>query len=512
MKSIKKLVLVTLATLMVASTFVGCKKAEVKPETAVTGPVPVKIFANFTPAEQSAADKAWTEAIEKATNTKITFEIPPAANYNERLNLMLAGGDYADVILFNAPTDKVFVDSVNNNIIVPITKYLEKAPNLMKYSYGTSWDSFKTKGDKEIYALPRTTIFRADGFLFRQDWLDAIDFKVPADNLITLDQFTDILTKFTKNDPDKNGKADTYGWSASQDGNGNLGPIITSNFDVLGWQKTKGEKYEYMDAMYSRENPAYKKALEYTAMLNKAGVIDPNWTSIKLDAAKARFKQGVAGAKVEFAGWIIENQTDAAKINPKAKMTYISGIKNADGKFQAPSFGTGTWGCWGVTSGAKNPEAVVKIFDWLLGDAGWSATKYGVEGVTYKNEGGKKVATEEFEKFTWGPASVRRNDDPEFFVKINMQEDYKDPVKKWIDIAMKSAIATFDLGFRPAAADKPEFIEYGKQLDQVKAKIVTGAAPSSDWDKALEGWYKAGGEDYVKQMNEYIKKQVAAKK
>ena len=94
MKNVKKLVLMALATAMVAGTLTGCKKPAEKTDTPqATGPVPVKIFANFTPAEMSNADKAWTEAAEKATNTKITYEIPPSANYNERLNVMLASGE-----------------------------------------------------------------------------------------------------------------------------------------------------------------------------------------------------------------------------------------------------------------------------------------------------------------------------------------------------------------------------------------------------------------------------------
>lgn len=520
MKNVKKIALLSLAFSIATSTLAGCGKTEDKKSapqkttqqtSQASAPVPVKLFTSWTPAEMSPSDKAWSEAVEKATNTKISYEIPPAANYNERLNIMMAGGEYPDAILFGATTDKPYVNAVNDGIIIPVTKYVENSPNLKKYSYDMSWDALKVKGDNEIYGIPRTTIQRGDGFIVRQDWLDAVGFKVPADNLITIEQFTEILTKFTKNDPDKNGKADTFGWSASQEPDGTIVPIIDYAFGMRGWQKVAGDKYEFMDLQYSTVKDNYKKNLEYSAKLFKEGVIDPNFVTLKADAAKARLKQGVTGVRHEFAGWIPEYQTDASKINPAAKMTYISGVKDADGKFQRPSYGTGIWGCWGVTKSAKKPETVVKIFDWLLSDEGWAVTKFGIEGVTYKKDGDKKVALPEFDNFKWGPASVRRNNDPEFFIKINMQEEYKEPVKKWIDIAIKGNVTSLDYGFRPAAADKPEFIDYGKQLSQVKAKIITGAAPSSDWDKALEGWYKAGGEEYVKQMNDYIKKMTTKK-
>lgn len=518
MNKTKKATAIALIFVLAASTFTGCSKGKIQSDKTESsnqstpkGPIPVKIFANWNPAEPSISDKAWMEAVEKATNTKISYEVPPSSNYTERLNIMIAGGDYADVILFGGPADKSFVDSVNNGIITPITKYVEKSPNLKKYSYDMSWDALKIKGDSEIYGIPRTTIQRADGFLVRADWLDAIGFKIPSDNLITIDQFAEIMTKFTRNDPDKNGKADTYGWTAATGGDGSISPILPYAFGNRGWQKTNGEKYEYMDPQYSREKDTYKKALDFTAKLVKEGVIDPNFASIKSDAAEARFKQGVNGAMGAFAGWITRYQTDASKINPNARLTYINGLKDVDGKFQVASYGTGIWGCWAVTKAAKDPEAVVRIFDWLLSDEGWSVTKYGVEGVTYKKEGDKKVALPEFDNFLWGSNSVRRNDDAEFFVKINMQEEYREPVKRWIDIAIKGNITSMDYDYRPAAADKPELIDYNKQLAQVRAEIILGAAPSSEWDKALDGWYKAGGEEYVKQMNDFIKKTVAKK-
>lgn len=520
MRKIRKAAALTLSLLLAASTFSGCGQGAKKDDSASQGsagtaqssaPVPIKFFVNSNP-EGSESDKAWVSAIEKGTNTKITLEIPPSANYAERMNIMLAGGDYADAILFLSNTDKSYIDAVNNGILIPLNKYIDNSPNLKKYTYAMSWDTLKTKGDNDIYAIPRTSIQRADGFEIRQDWLDAIGFKVPSDNLITIEQFEEIMTKFTKNDPDKNGKADTYGWCAFQDGKGNLSPILTYPFGDRGWQKTSGEKYEYMTPMYSRETDNYKKALEFTAKLYKSGAIDPNFASIKIDAANARFEQGITGAKDAFAGYIAGDQDKVTKMNPNAKVTYISGVKDASGKFQRGTFGTGFWGNWGISKTCKNPETVVKVLDYMLSDEGWAILKYGVEGVTYKVEGSEKAALPEFSNFAWGNYFVRRNNDPEYFVKLNMREEYKEPVTKWIDTAIKGNVASMDYGYRPAAADKPELIDYGKQLDQVRAKIILGNAPPSDWDKALDGWYKAGGEEYVTQMNDYIKKIVANKK
>ncbi len=148
------------------------------------------------------------------------------------------------------------------------------------------------------------------------------------------------------------------------------------------------------------------------------------------------------------------------------------------------------------------------VFDWLLGDDGWAVTKYGVEGVTYNVVDGEKVATEEFNNFTWGPASMRRNNDPEFFTKINMPAQFRKPVMGWIDTAIKAEVPSVDFGYRPPAADEPAFIDYDKQMAEALAQIIIGARPVSDWDTVLDGWYAAGGDKYMEQMNEYIRSKV----
>ena len=252
------------------------------------------------------------------------------------------------------------------------------------------------------------------------------------------------MIKFTNDDPDKNGKNDTYGWGASSDEKGNLGTIMGYAFGDLGWQKAPdGSKYEYIDTQHNPDTKVYKKILQFNQDLFKAGAIDPNAPSIRFDAAKQRFMQGVTGAFGEFSGWISHYISDMTKVNPKSKLTYISGIKNEDGKFQETSFGTGLWGFWAVTSSCKHPDTAVKLFDYLLSDEGWPITKYGTKGVAYTEENGVKTPTDDYGEFAqngWARCMVRRNNDPSFFVSLDMPDEFKEPVTKWIDVAIKAEL------------------------------------------------------------------------
>ncbi|MCL2478552.1 MAG: extracellular solute-binding protein, partial [Treponema sp.] len=54
---------------------------------------------------------------------------------------------------------------------------------------------------------------RNEGMLIRKDWLDNLGLKVP----VTTQDYLDVMSAFTTKDPDRNGRADTYGYGAFLD-------------------------------------------------------------------------------------------------------------------------------------------------------------------------------------------------------------------------------------------------------------------------------------------------------
>ncbi|HOJ11483.1 MAG TPA: hypothetical protein PK733_12950 [Clostridiales bacterium] len=94
--------------------------------------------------------------------------------------------------------------------------------------------------------------------------------------------------------------------------------------------------------------------------------------------------------------------------------------------------------------------------------------------------------------------------DMDYWIPKNITPERQDNIRTWLNTFIGNAELTLDAGFRPAAADIPSFIDYHSKVSEVVAKIIIGELPVSAWDQCLEGWYKAGGEEYVKQMNEYI--------
>jgi len=472
-------------------------------------PVPIKLFISIGP-EFQPENNIVVQELEKLTNTKLTFEIPPQSNYQERLQIIFVTKELPDAVQIDNPTNKLFVNAVNDGLIIPITKQVQNSPNLLKYTNPISWDSLRVKGDDDIYGIPRCTLNRADGFGVREDWLENVGMSVPSDGIITLDEFTEILKRFTKNDPDKNGKDDTYGISLPVKEDGALLPILTATFGILGWQKYNDEPYEYMNIQYSKSKDNYKKALEYTAMLWKEGYIDPNWPNNKAELEITRFKQGISGMYPGFANFTTHLGQLKSNI-PNARMTYITRVKlGPDASIKGVGFGTGMWWFTAITKNAADKvDAVVGLFDKMLDDKGWSLIKNGVEGIHYTKSGDTLTFTPQFNDYLkWrnGVLLVRRYLDVDCFIPAgNIEPALYERILNWTDICAKEMVMSKDRGYKPPVANEPEFIDYQKTMNQGISKIIVGASPVSEWDKILDGWYKAGGEEYVKQMNEFIK-------
>lgn len=478
-------------------------------------PITIKIMANYNTPEQTESDKRFIAELEKINNVKLVFEVPPATGYNERLKLMLASNDYPDVVMFPDTSDQSFQNAIKDGIIKPVNEYVKNAQYLQKYTYKASWDQLRVKQDDKIYGIPRTSVVRNDAYYVRKDWLKNIGFTLPANGEITLAQFEEILNKFTNNDPDQNGKKDTYGYGGGYNpSNKMLEVIVPGAFGLTGWQATKGGEYPYINPMYDRKSDAFKKALEFSAKMYKNGYFDPD--SATNDAAKQRerFVRGLTGVYPGFAGHYVGLNNDIKKNSPSAELAYVF-VTNDQGKVEGGSLGassTGLWGFWGITTAAKNPQKIVDVLNSWISDEMWEKTGDGYEGIDYTVKNGVKAAMEPAAPAAhFRRSSMRRSNDTSFFLSVGMSKEQLDLVVPWLEKSIATVVPAKDNAFVPDAAKKPNFLDYSKVWQQTTMKMIMGEEPVSKFDELLNGWYKNGGEDYMKQMNEYIKKMEGGK-
>ncbi len=459
--------------------------------------------------------------IEQETGVKMEVTLAPSANYNEKLQITFASGDMPDVVLFNDVNDVNLKANVENGNIIDINPYLQNAPNLMQWTLPESWKAVEYKGDDKKYLIVRSTLVRGDGFEVRKDWLDKLNIKVEDGKPVTLEQFTDILKRFSQDDPDGNGKNDTYGLHTSVNPDGDFVPLYSSflNTDILGgafgltgWQKTTGEDYEYMDPKFSKKTDKFKKFLEYLSMVYQNKYADPDWAVMKDSQAHDNFVKGKYGVRARFPGHVKPDLDLIKKVNPEGDLIWISGIINPEaGKVTGLTYSSGAWGGFAVTRSSKKPDRVIEAFDYMLSDEFYADySLYGGEGIGFTLADGKRIPTEEYKNpdpghgIAWWPL-IRRAKDVNVFLSLTLDETFKPRVEGWLKTAVDNAVISLDMGYVPKAALDPKFIDYKKRMSETIANIILGQAPSGAYDEAIAGWYENGGEAYVKEMNDYIK-------
>jgi putative aldouronate transport system substrate-binding protein len=159
---------------------------------------------------------------------------------------------------------------------------------------------------------------------------------------------------------------------------------------------------------------------------------------------------------------------------------------------------------WGVTNKAQHPDRALQVLDWLLSDEGFDMVKYGVEGIEYNMSDGKRQYIEGVSA-PWRKLIVRRANDGDFFIDAKLDEAVREKVRKWVDRSIETVAFSLDQGYVPPAAKEPEYMDFMLIWDETITKIMIGELPVDEFDNLLAQWYEKGGQEYVEQMNEYIK-------
>lgn len=467
----------------------------------------ISIFLQM-PSEFNPETDPYVAKVEEATGVNIEWVMPPINSYEESLNLMMADGNYPDIIQFPSTTGAAWINAVESEVLLPLDDLIPQYENLTKYVDPSSYSALKASGGGTLYGIARNTIVRQDGWLIRKDWCDKLGITLPEDGLLTKQEFYDICYAFTNNDPDGNGQKDTYGITDSAS-NGNLNPFAAYAFGCRGWQEHEGA-HPYMNEQFCLEHDCYKEALAFTAKLWKDGLIDPTWLTNTGNAYRDRFYVGATGMARFFGGWI-STYEDALKANfPEAEVAYIVGIKDDEGKAIAGStFGGNIYSFYGLTLNCEGKEhTALKVLDYLLSDEGWDLMNYGVKGLHWdEDENGNKFATENYGEYSGVRSYVtllRRYTDPDYFVGINLTPEQKAFAKKAIADAVAITVPTLDYGFTPASAQETSLLEYKSELDIVRSKIIVGELPVEAWDDALAKYYEMGYDKVVEDMIAYI--------
>ena len=406
---IKKLLAIGLATVMAVS-FASCGKTvthngiEVPPVDEIEFPAELSIFCSKTASllDNMPDYNSITsfKALEEATGTHINWTIPPGSGFEEKFNLMIAGGTLTDIVIADWQSKGVET-YIEDGVLFDMSPYaFEYMPNFTKFSKENP-DFARTyiyDGGKIYF----TTYIRKDqslnvftGPVMRTDWLKKLNLKTPE----TADELYNVLKAFKTQDPNGNGKADEIPMSVCGSG-ADLGTTA-----LFAMWNTKNDFYvKDGKVKYGILEPEFEDAITYVNKLYSEGLLDPDYilqtraTLVgKINDSRVGFAyeyqpsqimtlQETKDPSFRFEG-IPHFKSEIDGKNRTMDNAYTDSIVNRNGA---------------ITTACEDPFGAMKWLDFIYSEEGHKIMNFGIEGDTYNMVDGKVVFTDKVEKNTDG--------------------------------------------------------------------------------------------------------------
>ncbi|PYI56628.1 extracellular solute-binding protein [Paenibacillus flagellatus] len=468
-----------------------------------------------TPVEPGAKMiKYWNEKL----NVELDVWNIESKSYAEMMNLKFASGEIPDrMVVRGFASLQKYVDQ---DILaeIPLEMLKKYAPNVYAKTEKEFPNAFNyAKVEGKIYGIPQLVFydrFRAP-VVWRGDWLKNVGIaKTPE----TLDEFEQALYKIANEDPDKNGKKDTYGLSKSS---------IDVIYGAYGYNPTMWTKKG--DALvYGAVQPEMKDALKLLNKWYKDGVVDPEFITGENTGGYALLSHAFINGRIgvsslgRYYHWkpiLFEgdgnshNYLEVKKLNPQAADALVHGLppKGPTGKMGAPqgSMLSGNFISFGKPL-EKEPDKLAKVLQMIDTISASSYENYVTAMLGMKGEDWdynaqnvptfkKAITSQDLEKM--GANNVIESLElPEFSAQRNA------PNAKW------AADAGYDKGgirneLLTALPSQAKFqAELQKLQDQAYISIITGDKPLEYFDEFVKKWKSGGGEQMEKEANEWYSK------
>jgi putative aldouronate transport system substrate-binding protein len=330
-------------------------------------------------------------------NLKVVLLPTAQTDADAKINAAAAANDLPDLFQVNR---EPWYRLVQNGLVSSVDDLLPMMPDRTKILYSNDISNKLVTLDGKMYGLPQPgALPRTDALVIRKDWLDKLGLEMPK----TLEDFMAVAKAFTEQDPDGNGKKDTYGYCGYIESEG-LGvlPGLGKRFEwVLGahglngaWNLSSTDNFQL-----NVRDPNFMKAVEYVKSLVDAGVVDPDWPTLKKDEFRARWKQGKCGIINEnFAALSTKaNYADFDKNFPNGEWVVLPPPTGPEGK-SSEGVDLTNVRIFAMSQAARDAgkaEAIAKLLEWMEGEEGYYLIGFGQEGVNYKKDDKGFVTTKD---------------------------------------------------------------------------------------------------------------------
>lgn len=242
------------------------------------------------------------QRLDELTGIKTEWEVIKGADWETKLNLMFASGEYPDVII--APQLNVDDEEygVTQQLLIPLDDLIEQyMPNYTSRRDAEENDPTISlvASDGKTYSvgeLVGQNINTEAHYFINQTWLDTLGLETPTD----VESLTEVLRAFKTGDPNGNGEADEVplemGLDAGYYGVRYVLPLFGIPCDANKWIYIDDDK----KVQFAPTQDGFRKCMEWLNMCYTEGLIDPEVLSQDVNTVQTKLADGNAGF---FATW-----------------------------------------------------------------------------------------------------------------------------------------------------------------------------------------------------------------
>ncbi|WP_438444167.1 extracellular solute-binding protein [Gorillibacterium sp. sgz5001074] len=433
------------------------------------------------------------KSIEAYTHTDLQIQWIPMSAYDDKLRLMIASGELPKLIkLGYAPA---YISTLRAGQFWEIGPLLKDYPHLsaLDRQYYTN-----ISVDGKIFGVPILRDLGRAVIQYRKDWFDRLGLKVP----VTLEDWYWVVRAMTLDDPDGNGKQDTYGMVLEKRYNQDVSSILTRISVSQGgpnkWMVQNGRfTPEFMTPPFFETMKLFRRLYQENLINSDFAVVDTNETAKLYDSGRAgiQITGGNAQTWLDKLGKAVGGaQVDVAPLAGPGGIRLPGEPGNA-GFYAIPKETVKTLG---------EVKRILSFLDQLLEPPMQTVIAKGVEHRHWSDQGDYTVVLDrtldlkEVKPYRDMLPFLGEDQSP---IKPNLQPEL---YRKNLQIGRENQSHIVE---NPALnLESVTYTERGKELETIitdaGTKFIMGLLDEEGWKAELAKWRQAGGDRMIREYEE----------
>lgn len=479
---------------------------------------PIKILAPLLGDTSPSENGEIEQKLEELTGYQVEVTWVPDTSYTDKVSVILASGELPDIIVAKGK-DSNIISAVDDDTFWQLDDYIPKFENLAKLNPDIQLNaSFNGK----TFGIYRKRDTMRAGVMIRRDWLKNLGLETPT----TVDEFTEMLRAFKTQDPDGNGKDDTYGIAIPKwDGKNNFGPFdqIATWFGAPNTYKIDEGGNVVPDFLTDE----YNEYLDYAKSLYDEGLINQDFAVLSTDNWNDEFVNDKAGVIIDMQSRGME----LAKLMAKKHgvegedgsewVTMIANLKTDNGDFVLPT--SGYSGMLMIPKSSVETEdrlmEVLDFIDKMNTEEGQMLVNKGIEGLNYEYDASGNYKQLKIEDEA---AAAQNKADLASFAQIGTNvvdivlpaelkgtqiESERIAIRDGEDVKAKAVFNTAESLISEVQTLKGATLN--TIISDARTMYIAGQIDRAGYDAEIERWRTSGGDELIEDLNALYKENMA---